>query len=301
MDDHLSVSALIQETRARLLQTLHTPLSLQTFDTVWRELDQFAGAEPALVFTRELGARFLAERYGVRLGAAPWSSRRRDQNRLRAIELLLDCQAHHPVAIRRRMPPTPFAGPWAAVMNAFVADEKRAGRAARTMASHLLYLGRFAAFLDAAGVAAPAALEACVLTEFVSQTGRQYSGSTLYCTAGLLRGFLRYLHPEGHTARHLAVFVPPVVRTKKAHVPSSYAPDDIARLLAAVDRGNPKGRRDYAMLWLACRLGLRASDICQLTYASFPWDANTVVITRQKTGHPLTLPLLTEVETAVIE
>ncbi len=48
-----------------------------------------------------------------------------------------------------------------------------------------------------------------------------------------------------------------------------YTADDITRLLADVDRANPKGRRDYAMLLLAARLGLRASDICRLIFDSF--------------------------------
>jgi len=301
MEENLSVGGLIGETRERLLRTQHTPLSLQKYEIVWGELEQFAHAERASAFTRELGATFLARRYGLVLGAEPWPTARRDQNRLRAIEVLLDCQAHHPVSIRRRTTWTPFQGPWAPILNAFVAYEKRAGRAARTMETHLLYLARFSEFLDAAGVADPAALDARVLTEFVSLTGRQYSRSTLYCTSCLLRVFLRYLHQEGHTARNLAVFVPPVAGVKKAHLPSSYPADDIARLLTAVDRANPKGRRDYAMILLACRLGLRASDICRLTFESFQWDTNTLVITQQKTGQPLTLPLLAEVGTAVIE
>jgi integrase/recombinase XerD len=301
VDESLSVSALVTETRERLLRTQHTPLSLQKYETVWRELQQFSHDKQVSVFTRELGATFLAHRYGLVLGSEPWSAARRDQNRLRAIEVLLDCQAHHPVSIRRRMTSTPFQGSWAPLMNAFVAYEKRAGRAARTMEIHLLYLARFSEFLDAAGVADPAALDARVLTEFVSQTGRQHSRSTLYCTSCLLRTFLRYLHREGYTARNLAVFVPPVAGAKKSHVPSSYGAEDIARLLAAVDRANPKGRRDYAMILLACRLGLRASDICRLTFDSFQWDTNTLVITQQKTGQPLTLPLLAEVGTAIIE
>jgi len=301
MEEDLSVSALIAVTRERLLQTQHTPLSLQKYETVWGELEQFVCDEQVSTLTRELGTTFLARRYGLVLGAEPWPTARLEQNRLRAIELLLDCQADHPIAIRRRITPTSFQGPWGSLLNAFVVSEKRAGRAARTMETHLLYLARFSDFLGAAGVAGPAALDAHVLTEFISLTGRQYSRSTLYCTACLIRVFLRYLHQEGYIARNLAVLVPSVASTKNAHVPSSYAAEDVDRLLAAVDRANPKGRRDYAMLLLACRLGLRASDICRLTFESFQWDTNTLVITQQKTGQPLTLPLLTEVGTAVIE
>lgn len=301
MEEHLSVSALIAMTRERLLQTQHTPLSLKKYETVWRELEHFVCDDSAPTLTRQLGATFLVRRFGLILGAEPWPAMRRDQNRLRAIEVLLDCQADHPLSVRRRTVRTSFRGPWEGIMEAFVAYEKRAGRAARTMETHLLYLSRFSEFLDAAGVADPAVLNATMITEFVSLTGLQFSRSTLYCTSCLLRVFLRYLHQEGHTTRNLAAFVPEVTGVKKAHLPSSYTADDISRLLAAIDRANPKGRRDYAMLLLAARLGLRASDICRLTFDSFQWDTNTLVITQQKTGQPLTLPLLAEVGTAVIE
>lgn len=300
-EDPISVSALIAATRERLLQTQHTPLSLQAFEVVWRELEQFAVAEHAIAFTRALGASFLSRRYGLTLGAEPWPADRLGQSRLRAIEVLLDCQAHHPLSIRRRAMAPPFPGPWAPRLEAFWLSEKQSGRAARTLDAHRLYLGRWAQFLDTTGIPDPAALTPAAVAEFVSQTGRRYSRNTTYGTAGCLRGFLRYCYREAYTAQNLAPFVPPVRGTKLHHVPAHFPPDGIARLLAAVDRANPKGRRDYAMLLLACRLGLRASDICQLTFDSFQWDTNRVVLTQQKTGAPLTLPLLAEVGTAVIE
>jgi len=64
MEENLSVGGLIGETRERLLRTQHTPLSLQKYEIVWGELEQFAHAERASAFTRELGATFLARRYG---------------------------------------------------------------------------------------------------------------------------------------------------------------------------------------------------------------------------------------------
>lgn len=299
MDENISAAALIAGTRAALLNTQYTAASLQKFERVWRELERYINERAVPSFTREVGLAFLVHRYGMVMRNAPQD--RLSQDRLRAIEVLEDFQAHLPLAIRRRRPSSLFIGPWQPLMEAFMEFEKHAGRSARTMDSHVLYLDRFAQFLHAAGITDPAALSAPVLMEFVSQTGHQYSLSTLYCTSCLVRGFLRYLHRQGHTGQDLSGFIPPVSGTKKAHVPSAYATEDIARLLEAVDRANPKGRRDYAMILLASRLGLRASDICRLTFENFRWETNTLVITQQKTGEPLTLPLLTEVGTAVIE
>jgi integrase/recombinase XerD len=72
-------------------------------------------------------------------------------------------------------------------------------------------------------------------------------------------------------------------------------------MVSSIDRGNPRGKRDYALILLAARLGLRASDIANLTFSSFKWDKNIIEVAQQKTGEPVTLPLLNDVGEAVID
>jgi integrase len=72
-------------------------------------------------------------------------------------------------------------------------------------------------------------------------------------------------------------------------------------LLAAVDRSSPKGKRDYAMLLLACRLGLRVSDIRTLRLEHLHWHVAELRLTQSKTEVPLTLPLSEEVGHALID
>jgi len=69
----------------------------------------------------------------------------------------------------------------------------------------------------------------------------------------------------------------------------------------AVDRSSPKGKRDYAILLLAARLGLRTSDVCGLKFREIDWEHNRISIIQEKTGEPLDLPLLPEVGEAVID
>jgi integrase len=71
--------------------------------------------------------------------------------------------------------------------------------------------------------------------------------------------------------------------------------------LEAVDRSSAKGKRDYAILLLACRLGLRASDIRTLKLDPLPWEDSTLEITQSKTGTPLRLPLTREMGDALID
>ncbi|MEA2080796.1 MAG: site-specific integrase [Pseudomonadota bacterium] len=72
-------------------------------------------------------------------------------------------------------------------------------------------------------------------------------------------------------------------------------------MLEAVDRSSPKGKRDYAILLLASRLGLRLTDIRTLTLDNLNWDEATIEITQSKTRVPLCLPLTEEVGVTLID
>ena len=71
--------------------------------------------------------------------------------------------------------------------------------------------------------------------------------------------------------------------------------------MEAVDRSSAKGKRDYAILLLACRLGLRAGDIRTLKLDQLHWEDSTIEVTQSKTGMPLSLPLTNEVGEALID
>jgi integrase len=72
-------------------------------------------------------------------------------------------------------------------------------------------------------------------------------------------------------------------------------------LLGAIDRSSAKGKRDYAIVLLACRLGLRAGDIRTLKLDHLHWEDSRIEITQSKTTTPLSLPLTEEVGEALID
>src|SRR5271157_5049751 len=76
---------------------------------------------------------------------------------------------------------------------------------------------------------------------------------------------------------------------------------DVARIVEAIDRDNPCGKRDYAIILLITRLGLRGVDVRRLEFADFDWPGNRLFVTQAKTSHPVQLPLLKEVGWAVID
>lgn len=94
---------------------------------------------------------------------------------------------------------------------------------------------------------------------------------------------------------------PSVLVYKNRKIPEYYSAEEIELILAAIDRANPLGKRDYAMILLAAKYGMRIGDIRQLKLSEIDFGGNTINIVQQKTGNSLTLPLLTDVGWALID
>ncbi len=88
-----------------------------------------------------------------------------------------------------------------------------------------------------------------------------------------LRSFLRFLFVEGVTAAPLAQAVPSYASWRAAGLPKFLTAEQAARLLASCDRRTPIGRRDYAVLVLLARLGLRAGEVAALRLDDLDWRA----------------------------
>jgi integrase/recombinase XerD len=86
-----------------------------------------------------------------------------------------------------------------------------------------------------------------------------------------LRSFLRFLQQRGLLATDLAAAVPGVAGWRLAHLPKALPAEQVERLLASCDRRTPAGRRDYAVLMLLARLGLRGGEVSSMTLDDLDW------------------------------
>jgi site-specific recombinase XerD len=116
-----------------------------------------------------------------------------------------------------------------------------------------------------------------------------------------VRSFLKFLTLRGILQRDLSDVLPTIRVPRDAAIPSVWDPELLARLLKVVDRSSAKGKRDYAILLIACRLGLRLGDIRTLRLENLNWEAATIDIIQAKTSAPLQLPLTEEVGEALID
>lgn len=294
------VGELIDATRIELVRVGYTELSRTAIERTWNQLEEYAHFGRIESFSREVARAFLDDRYQIDLDTTSTLSAS-DADRLRSINLLLDFQKNQAVSIRRKRRQYRFAPQFEHPFGAFMHHRQELGFSHRTLESDIIYLERFSAYLDGRGVRRLADVDNMLVLDFLRFSAAKYSKATVYCTSCLIRVLLRFLYEKNLTTTNLAIAIPKLRYDKQAKAPSTYTPEEIQRLLEAVDRGNPKGKRDYAILMIASRLGLRAGDICGLTFNNFRWDTNTIEFPQQKTGVPITLPLLNDVGEAMID
>jgi len=116
-----------------------------------------------------------------------------------------------------------------------------------------------------------------------------------------LRALVKYLYLNNLSNTDYSLKIPMVQSRKQTRIPSVWSVDDLKKLISSIDRGNPMGKRDYAMILLACRLGLRVSDIKKLTFENFHWNSKQLVFVQSKTRTTVSLPLVQDVGWAVID
>jgi site-specific recombinase XerD len=132
----------------------------------------------------------------------------------------------------------------------------------------------------------------------VRECARVSTGSAACCTYRL-RSLLRFLAVCGLADRGLALAVPRVARWREATIPQFPTRPEVDRLLASCDRDSPPGARDYAVLLLLARLGLRAVEVSRLRLEDLDWRGGEIAVDG-KAHRRDRLPLPSDVGEAIV-
>lgn len=156
-------------------------------------------------------------------------------------------------------------------------------------------------FIDAMHLPAEAqCVDAPAIRRYLLDYSRDHAVSSVKLQAAALRSFLRFCLLKGTITRDLSLAVPPVGRWQPTPMPPVLSAEAIERVLAMADRSTIRGCRDFAILQLLARLGLRASEILALRLEDLRWEAGEILI-RGKGGQVACLPLPREVGEAIAD
>lgn len=159
------------------------------------------------------------------------------------------------------------------------------------------YVARARRFL--AGCADPSAMTSAEVTRAVQREAARVSvGSTQYFVAGV-RAFLRFCFVEGLAGADLSAAALAATGRRRSSLPKGIAPGDAQRLLESCDRRCSDGRRDYAILAVLVRLGLRAGEVAGLRLDDIDWRAGEIMV-HGKGRRTDRLPLPADVGEAIV-
>lgn len=298
----LALEPLCQAAAQELLMRSYTVRTLNRYKRVWEQLADFARAEnqPA-VYSRDLALRF-EQTFGLRNGEVLVAGQRWRRHLVYAIKVLDDYACTGTIT-RFSVETTGLRVPVG--MHKALREYEQYARERRhlrptSLAEYMHNIAVFLDFLRTRGLESLDALQADDLSAFI-RTRTAWKPRTVSHVSAGLRLFLQYLFMRDILPRDLSTAIPTVRLASNATVPSVWEPELVERLLSVVDRSSPKGKRDFAILLLAARLGLRLGDIKRLTLDHLHWTTSTIEIVQNKTGEPLVLPLIEEVGTAIID
>jgi integrase/recombinase XerD len=141
-------------------------------------------------------------------------------------------------------------------------------------------------------------LRAGDVVRFVQHQAPRLHRKTAKNMTTALRSFLQYARYIGEVTLDLAAAVPIVANWSMTSIPRAISADHVRQLLASIDRRTAVGRRDYAILLMLARLGLRAGEVVSLELGDIDWNLGQVNV-RGKSGQRNRLPLPTEVGKAI--
>lgn len=304
--EHATIKELCESVTGDLGRRGYSPVTIECYQSVYRKLNKYAERNRTKQFSIELGLRWLKEDLGIDVGTVTEdkgrAERKRAQLPLRALQCLAEWDLHGCTALKRpgKLKAQPVPLQFLAGYDSFVSHCDDAGYSARGTYTRLNRIKRMLIFFNARGIHGIKAITARSIHDFF-KTQIELDSRTVATMLGSVRVFLLHLFRAGFLSEDLTDKLPAVKANRGFRLPKLWSRDDILSILASIDRGNPVGKRDYAILLLVTRYGLRSADVKSMELSDLHWGEGCISIVQTKTRAPLRLPLLPDVGWAIID
>lgn len=292
---------LISGLEKELLRLGYTKGSMTFYRRRWNQLMAYAEDLGECYYTEQLGMDFLKEFFGITQEDFSRTLPQAETQEIRVIRMVGDFQLHHAVLRRylkhKEILTNPF---FVDIRSRFQIFCEKKSYSRVTTEHYVKQSSYLMDYLAAQGMDDFTAVTLDTVNAYI-RTLAGFTYKTVEQHICSLRAFFRFLYQEGIVPDDLAAKVPMVKARKQTAIPSVWTHEELRQLIGVIDRGSPKGRRDYAIILIACRLGLRCTDIKNLCFENFNWAEKKLCFTQSKTGQPMELPLVPDVGWAVID
>jgi integrase len=276
----VTVAALVSGLDAELRRLGYKDSTMVWYRPCWRRLEKFFTARGIVEFSLDVAMAWVDEACGFFEKGRAGALDANDVYLFRVAQMLGDYAAHGAVLRRYSRSVDKLSREDSDTVARFEAWLRAADRAVSTVRTYGTVAGEFLAFTGTRG--GLARCDAAATQAFVA-TLTGYQVKTVEQKLCALRAFLTFASAEGLVDAAVTEGVPAVRSSKQAGVPSVWDRGEVERILEAIDRGNPCGKRDYAIVLLIARLGLRGVDVKRLEFSDFDWPGNRLSVTQAKT------------------
>lgn len=268
------------------------------FKTVSRQFTIYAGEHGIDSFNIDIGLQFLEDHYSMsqKIAGKKWCSMYiRCINAISEYQMTGTVDMYLTSARKEYIFPEPFKES----ANSYIACREKTGIIPKSIQISRLYLFRFFSFLETRNIRSIDGITVLVVLDFLKSLS-SFEKPTINAIMRAVRLYLKYCFENGFIQDNLFPKLPNPHYNRNSRLPSTYTAQEVRDTLSAIDMGNPCGIRDYAIILLLARLGLRSSDVANLRFSNIDWENDLIRLTQVKTGNPLELPLLSDVGEAII-
>ena len=293
---------LIKNARNHMEENGYSYTSVTSYIRTWRSIYNYCLSLDIENYSAEVAEKYMHSKYNVSLGESEVKQQRLSsymQIKIRAIRALTDFSLHGFIPKITRGETIDWPQDYKIQCENFVKLKAKQNYTKDVVRRHELNLYHFVQFLSNRKIK-PNDIDASTIFEYF-KTLSHCSKSKLSQIRQTLIYAIKFFYNNKFIKNELSIYVPKIHYYAQAKLQKVWTEDEIKRMLASIDTENPLGKRDYAIMLIASNLGLRVSDISNLTMDNIDWNNNSINIIQQKTREPLSLPLNKEIGLSIID
>ncbi|HMQ50906.1 MAG TPA: site-specific integrase [Anaerolineae bacterium] len=276
------LAELLNELEQEMLRLGYTEGSMKFYRRRWQMLLQFMQERGETYYSEQLGIDFVEKHFHILEKDFERTLSQAETQELRIIRMIGDFQLYHTVLRRYYKHKEILTKPYfVEVSHRFQKSCLEKGYSPVTIDHYVKQSARFMDYLDSQKISSCADIHLQLINDYL-KTLAGYTYKTVEQNICSLRALFKFLFESGEIQTDFSTQTPMVQARKQTRIPSVWTKDELKKLIDAIDRGSPKGKRDYAIILLACCLGLRCADIKNLRLEHFHWEEKRLVFTNPR-------------------
>lgn len=298
--DKLTIVELVTELKNEMEQLGYSEGIIRKHHTYWSKLSEYAKARDETYFSEKLGNEFL-EVDGITFKDMQQVLPDKKRRKVRMIRMLGDYQLHGAIICHYSYRSNDLTNVYyGKICTKFKEYCYEKGYAQATIESYETCVKRLLNYLALRKIKDTSQINIEILHDYF-KTLICYRRKTISTQLSAIRVLIKMLLDKELIEYDFRKDFPVITNTSSSSIPSIWSKDELEKLFSSIDRGSPLGKRDYAIILLACRLGMRSLDIKRLKMKNINWEERKLTFIQSKTKYPVELPLTSDVGWAIID